>query len=125
MFGDLAEPVSLQLTGQGADHYAQLSLATSWGQSGLTSTGPLGMGETRSLPLAFPGLEAPLLDIAWTGPGQVTLSWAAVPGATGYAVFGAPTEAGPWQLLQTTAGSTAAISILDDATRIFRVSATR
>ena len=124
-FGPLEEPVTLQLTGQGADHYAQVSLATGWGQSGLVSSGALGNGETRNLALPFPPLDVPQVEIAWTGPGQVLLSWVAVPGATSYAIHGAPTMAGPWTLLQSTAGTSTSVTVPDDATRLFRVTATR
>ncbi len=124
-FGPLVEPVTLQLTGQGAEHYAQVGVATGWGQSGLVSTGPLAAGEPRSLSVPFPPLEAPALEIVWNGPGQAQLSWAPVAGATGYQVLAADTPEGPWALLESTVATSTTLSVGEDQTRLLRVVAVR
>jgi len=123
VFGPLVEPVTLQLTGQGGDHYAQVSIVGGGGQNGLVSSGPLAVGEQRSLAVPFPQPDSPVVDIAWTAPGQVSLTWAPVAGATSYTVLGAPTMAGPWTPLLTTPGTSTTLMILDDELRLFRVTA--
>lgn len=124
-FGPLVEPVTLQVTGQDANHYAQASLVTSWGQGGLASSGFLAGGSTTSQPLPFPPLDAPQVEIAWSGPGQATLSWGPVPGATGYQVLAADTPAGPWTVLETTTASGTTLIVDDSQTRLLRVVAIR
>lgn len=121
MFGPLVEPVTLQLTGQGADHYAQVSVVGGRGQSGLESTGPLATGELRGLAVPFPPLASPLVEIVWSGAGLVQLSWTPVAGAMTYTVLGAPTVAGPWTPLLTTAGTSTTLTILNDELRLFQV----
>jgi hypothetical protein len=119
------EPVTLQLTGQGADHLAQVGLITGWGQSGLSSSGVLGAGAPVSLPLPFPPLAAPQVEIQWSAPGQANLSWSPVPGAAGYQVLTADTPEGPWSMLESTVATGATLSVGEDQTRLLRVVAVR
>ena len=73
--------------------------------------------------LTTPIDQAPVVDIDWLGPGQVQLSWTAVPGATFYRLYSRPALGGAWSFLQNVAGTSATLPVLDNQTLLFRVTA--
>jgi hypothetical protein len=73
--------------------------------------------------LIVPINQPPVVDIVWLGPGQVQLSWAAVPNATYYKLYSRPGLGLPWTFVQNVAGTSLTLPVANDQTLIFQVTA--
>gem|GEM_PF-833300 len=83
---------------------------------------------TRNLPLTLTVSSTvdPVTDLLLVATsGTVSLSWSAVPGATGYKVYQQPVAGGAWTLVGTTATPGWSTGHTSDDGEIYRVTATR